>query len=89
MKKEDDCSVHIKEENLRDGSETDQERGMKENIEKKEGRETEREEHHSTGDSSKEVRKAGYLPSSSSSFGLGLLEAYLNGTWSDFFQELL
>lgn len=50
--------MHIKEENVRDGIEADQERGMKENNEKKEGRETEREEQHSTGDSSKEVRKA-------------------------------
>ncbi|XP_044027823.1 protein capicua homolog isoform X2 [Siniperca chuatsi] len=60
VKKEEDISLHIKEENLRDGhsretrSEMDRERGMKENNEKKRGRETDRQDH-SMGDSSKEA----------------------------------
>lgn len=64
VKTEEDVVLHIKEENLRDGysretrSETDRER--KESGEKKGGRQTDGEEH-STGDSSKEVRKAEYL----------------------------
>ncbi|KAF7657575.1 hypothetical protein LDENG_00025190 [Lucifuga dentata] len=60
--KEEDNGHYIKEENLRDGygrekwGEVDGERdrGMKENGEKKRGRETEREDH-SCGDSSKEA----------------------------------
>ncbi|XP_070777470.1 protein capicua homolog [Enoplosus armatus] len=62
VKKEEDIGLYIKEENLRDGhsretrSEMDRERerGMKENSEKKGGRETDREDH-SMGDSSKEA----------------------------------
>lgn len=70
VKKEeiDIVGLHIKEENVRDGygrekrseMDTERERGMKESSEKKRGRETDREDH-SMGDSSKEVRKAGYL----------------------------
>lgn len=41
----------------------ERERGMKENSDKKGGRETDREDH-STGDNSKEVRKPEYLPRS-------------------------
>ncbi|XP_008287602.1 protein capicua homolog isoform X2 [Stegastes partitus] len=58
VKKEEDISVCIKEENMRDGhgrekrSETDEERGMKENSDKKRGRELEREDH---SNSSKEA----------------------------------
>lgn len=56
--------LHIKEENLRDGHcrerqsdmAREQERGMKHSSERKGDRETDREDH-STGDSSKEVRK--------------------------------
>ncbi|XP_038580183.1 protein capicua homolog isoform X2 [Micropterus salmoides] len=62
VKKEEDICLHIKEENLRDGhsretrSEMDRERerGMKENSEKKGGRETDREDY-SMADSSKEA----------------------------------
>ncbi|XP_032391775.1 protein capicua homolog isoform X2 [Etheostoma spectabile] len=62
VKKEEDGGLYIKEENLRDGysrekgSDTDreQERGNKENSERKGGRETHREDH-SMGDSSKEA----------------------------------
>ncbi|XP_030267373.1 protein capicua homolog isoform X1 [Sparus aurata] len=62
VKKEEDIGLYIKEENLRDGhsqetrSEMDRERerGMKENIEKKGSRETDRDDH-SMGDSSKEA----------------------------------
>lgn len=56
VKKEEDICLHIKEENLRDGHSREA-RG-----------ETDREDH-STGDSSKEVRKAEYLHGSSWSFG--------------------
>lgn len=67
--KEEDCGQHIKEENLNDGhsrerwSEMDgeRERGIKkETCEKKRSRETEREDY-SMSDSSREVRRAGYL----------------------------
>ena len=59
---EEDIGQHIKEENVRDGycrekrSEMDgeRERVMKDNSEKKSGREMDREDH-SMGDSSKEV----------------------------------
>ncbi|XP_078124080.1 protein capicua homolog isoform X2 [Sander vitreus] len=62
VKKEEDSSLYIKEENFRDGysrekgSDTDreQERGNKENSERKGGRETHREDH-SMGDSIKEA----------------------------------
>lgn len=56
----------MKEENLRGGhsretqSEVNRERGMKENSEKKESIETDRDDHHGTCDSRKEVRKARY-----------------------------
>lgn len=58
----------MKEENLRGGhsretqSEVNRERGMKENSEKKESIETDRDrdDHHGTFDSRKEVRKARY-----------------------------
>lgn len=63
VKKEEDFGLQIKEENLRDGhsrdsrSEMDRERGIKENSEKKGGKEANRGDD-STGDSSKEVRKS-------------------------------
>lgn len=63
VKKEEDFGLQIKEENLRDGhsrdlrGEMDRERGIKENSEKKGG--------DSTGDSSKEVRKAQCLSGTS------------------------
>ncbi|XP_074470313.1 protein capicua homolog isoform X2 [Sebastes fasciatus] len=50
VKKEEDVGLYIKEENLRDGHCREQERGMKENSERKGGRED-----HSMGDSSKEA----------------------------------
>lgn len=66
VKKEEDIGLYIKEENLRDGhsretqSEMDRERDMKDNSEKKGGRETDREDHNMS-DSSKEVRKKLYI----------------------------
>ncbi|XP_070703142.1 protein capicua homolog [Pempheris klunzingeri] len=60
VKKEEDVGLYIKEENLRDGhsretrGEMDRERGMKENSEKKGGRETDRDDHNMS-DSSKEA----------------------------------
>lgn len=56
----------MKEENLRGGhsretqSEVNREREMKENSEKKESIETDRDDHHGTFDSRKEVRKVIY-----------------------------
>lgn len=62
MKKEEDTTLRIKEENLRDGYEREKQSEMddeRESCEKKRGRETEREEL-STGNSSKEVNKAAW-----------------------------
>lgn len=63
MKKEEDTTLRIKEENLRDGYERERQSEMddeRESCEKKRGRETEREEL-STGNSSKEVNKAALI----------------------------
>lgn len=70
VKKEEDFGLQIKEENFRDGhsrdsrGEMDREWGIKENSEKKGGKEANRGDD-STGDSSKEVRKAQCLSGTS------------------------
>ena len=64
VKKEEDIEgLYIKEEIVRDRrgeAEEEHERGMKESSEKRRGHETDREDH-SMGNSSKEVRRAGFL----------------------------